>query len=106
MVVYGMENIGMLDISGDLGIKVSAPTLESIFETAAISLFDKEFIKTGIFDKSMSKTLHRVFELRQKGDCMVPYLMRMCRNCFQRLRILLIQQSVIFQWRITFDIRQ
>src|SRR3990172_3093871 len=36
----------------------------------AISLFDREFIKTGIFDKSMSKTLHRVFELRQKGDYM------------------------------------
>jgi uncharacterized protein (UPF0332 family) len=36
----------------------------------AISLFDREFIKTGIFDKDMSKTLHRAFELRQKGDYM------------------------------------
>ncbi|MBI5682849.1 MAG: HEPN domain-containing protein [Deltaproteobacteria bacterium] len=36
----------------------------------AISLFDREFIKTGIFDKGMSKTLHRAFELRQKGDYM------------------------------------
>ncbi len=36
----------------------------------AISLFDKEFIKTGIFDKGMSKALHRAFELRQKGDYM------------------------------------
>ena len=36
----------------------------------AISLFDKEFIKTGIFDKNMSKSLHRAFELRQKGDYM------------------------------------
>jgi uncharacterized protein (UPF0332 family) len=34
----------------------------------AISLFDREFIKTGIFDKEMSKTLHRAFELRQKAD--------------------------------------
>jgi uncharacterized protein (UPF0332 family) len=34
----------------------------------AISLFDKEFIKTGMLDKEMSKTLHRAFELRQKGD--------------------------------------
>lgn len=34
----------------------------------AISMFDKEFIKTGIFDKEMSKTLHRAFELRQKGE--------------------------------------
>ncbi len=36
----------------------------------AISLFDREFIKTGIFDKELSKTLHRAFELRQKGDYM------------------------------------
>lgn len=34
----------------------------------AISHFDREFIKTGIFDKDLSKTLHRAFELRQKGD--------------------------------------
>lgn len=36
----------------------------------AISLFDKEFIKTGILDKEFSKVLHRAFELRQKGDYM------------------------------------
>ncbi|KWT92948.1 HEPN domain-containing protein [Candidatus Magnetominusculus xianensis] len=36
--------------------------------SGAIALFDKEFIKTNVFDKSMSKILHRVFELRQKGD--------------------------------------
>lgn len=36
----------------------------------AISLFDKEFIKTGIFDEKLSKILHRAFELRQRGDYM------------------------------------
>lgn len=36
----------------------------------SISLFDKEFIKKGIFDNELSKTLHRAFELRQKGDYM------------------------------------
>lgn len=36
----------------------------------AISLFDREFIKSGIFGKELSKTLHRAFELRQKGDYM------------------------------------
>lgn len=36
----------------------------------AISLFDREFIKSGIFDQELSKTLHRAFELRQKGDYM------------------------------------
>ncbi|HAX98993.1 MAG TPA: hypothetical protein DCY12_08955 [Candidatus Atribacteria bacterium] len=34
----------------------------------AIALFDKEFIKAGLFSKDLSKTLHRVFELRQKAD--------------------------------------
>jgi len=36
----------------------------------AISLFDREFIKKGTFDEELSKTLHRAFELRQKGDYM------------------------------------
>lgn len=36
----------------------------------AISLFDREFIKSSVFDQGMSKTLHRAFELRQKGDYM------------------------------------
>jgi uncharacterized protein (UPF0332 family) len=36
----------------------------------AISLFDREFIKKGVFDNELSKTLHRAFELRQKGDYM------------------------------------
>ncbi len=36
--------------------------------SGAISAFDKEFIKTGIFDKDLSKTLHHAFDLRQKGD--------------------------------------
>ena len=35
-----------------------------------ISLFDKEFIKSGIFAKDLSMALHRAFELRQKGDYM------------------------------------
>lgn len=38
--------------------------------SGAISLFDREFIKTGILDRSFSKVLHRAFELRQKGDYM------------------------------------
>lgn len=38
--------------------------------SGAISLFDREYIKTGIFDKQFSKALHRAFELRQKGDYM------------------------------------
>jgi len=36
--------------------------------SGVISLFDREFYKTGIFPKELSKNLHRAFELRQKSD--------------------------------------
>lgn len=36
--------------------------------SGAIALFDREYVKTGLFPKEMSKALHRAFELRQKGD--------------------------------------
>lgn len=38
--------------------------------SGAIALFDREFVKTGVFPKELSKALHRAFELRQKGDYM------------------------------------
>ncbi|WP_228052557.1 HEPN domain-containing protein [Nodosilinea sp. LEGE 07298] len=34
----------------------------------AISLFDREFVKTGIFDKEMSMWLHHTFEQRLEAD--------------------------------------
>lgn len=34
----------------------------------AISLFDREFVKTGIFSKEMSMGLHHVFEQRLEAD--------------------------------------
>jgi len=34
----------------------------------AISLFDREFVKTELFDKSFSKWLHELFALRQDAD--------------------------------------
>ena len=36
--------------------------------TGAISFFDKEFVRTGIFDKELSKWLHQMFDLRQAAD--------------------------------------
>lgn len=36
----------------------------------AIALFDREYVKDGTFDSKFSRTLHRAFELRQKGDYM------------------------------------
>jgi uncharacterized protein (UPF0332 family) len=36
--------------------------------SGAISLFDREFVKAGVFDKRLSKSLHRAFNLRQESD--------------------------------------
>jgi uncharacterized protein (UPF0332 family) len=38
--------------------------------SAVISFFDKEFIKTGIFPRTYSKTLHHAFFERQQDDYM------------------------------------
>jgi uncharacterized protein (UPF0332 family) len=31
-------------------------------------MFDREFVKTGAFDKEFSRWLHEAFELRQRAD--------------------------------------
>ncbi len=36
--------------------------------SGVISLFDLEFVKTGIFSKDLSKSLHRAFDERQAND--------------------------------------
>ncbi|GAK57586.1 putative toxin-antitoxin system, antitoxin component [Candidatus Vecturithrix granuli] len=36
--------------------------------SGAISLFDRDFVKTGTFDKAFSRWLHEAFELRQESD--------------------------------------
>ena len=33
-----------------------------------ISLFDREFVKNGIFSKELSRSLHRAFDERQASD--------------------------------------
>lgn len=43
-------------------------------ETAAskhsgvITAYDRQFVKTGVFDKALSRALHRAFDFRQIGD--------------------------------------
>ena len=37
--------------------------------SGAIALFDRLFVKTGKLPKSMSKAIHKAFDLRQIGDC-------------------------------------
>ncbi|MBI5696093.1 MAG: HEPN domain-containing protein [Nitrospirae bacterium] len=36
--------------------------------SGVLSMFDKEFVKTGRIDASFSKALHRLFDQRLKGD--------------------------------------
>jgi uncharacterized protein (UPF0332 family) len=36
--------------------------------SGAISLFDKEFVRTGVFSKEFSRGLHEAFGLRQRCD--------------------------------------
>jgi uncharacterized protein (UPF0332 family) len=45
----------------DLAVKTSK-------HSGIITLFDKEIIRPGIIDKSYSKILHRMFNMRQEGD--------------------------------------
>jgi len=41
---------------------------ETSKHSGAISLFDREFVKTGIFPKELSRWLHGTFDLRQRTD--------------------------------------
>jgi uncharacterized protein (UPF0332 family) len=41
---------------------------ETSKHSGAISLFDREFVKTGIFPKDLSRWLHGAFDLRQRTD--------------------------------------
>lgn len=36
--------------------------------SGVISIFDKEYVKKGLFDKTLSKWLHEAFDLRQRAD--------------------------------------
>ncbi len=41
-----------------------------------ISLFDREFVKKGIFPKALSKDFHKAFELRQVSDFRTSKLLK------------------------------
>ena len=41
---------------------------ETSKHSGAISLFDKEFVKTGMFKREFSRWLHDAFDLRQRSD--------------------------------------
>lgn len=47
-----------------LAVRSSATSKHS----GVISLFDRDFVKTGLFDRRFSKWLHEAFDLRQRAD--------------------------------------
>jgi uncharacterized protein (UPF0332 family) len=44
---------------------------ETSKHSGAISLFDKEFVKSGTFSKDFSRWLHDAFDLRQRSDYVI-----------------------------------
>jgi uncharacterized protein (UPF0332 family) len=42
--------------------------METSKHGGAIGLFDREYVKTGLFSKDFSRWLHRAFDLRQRCD--------------------------------------
>lgn len=47
---------------------------ETSKHSSAISLFDKDYVKTGVFPKELSRWLHNAFDLRQRSDYGVQYI--------------------------------
>jgi uncharacterized protein (UPF0332 family) len=50
---------------------------ETSKHSGAISLFDKEFVKSGMFSKDFSRWLHDAFDLRQRSDYAVQFQVAM-----------------------------
>ncbi len=46
---------------------------ETSKHSGAIALFDREFVKQGVFKKDYSRWLHDAFELRQRSDYAAEY---------------------------------
>lgn len=46
---------------------------ETSKHSGAIALFDREFVKQGVFNKDYSRWLHDAFDLRQRSDYAAEY---------------------------------
>jgi uncharacterized protein (UPF0332 family) len=57
--------------------------------SGAISLFDREFVKTGLFPRELSRALHLAFDRRQKQDYgeMIPVQQDIAEETLQNARI-------------------
>lgn len=47
---------------------LAAHRLAASRHSGAIALFDREFVRKGLFPKALSRALHQAFDLRQEGD--------------------------------------
>jgi uncharacterized protein (UPF0332 family) len=56
--------------------------------SGAISLFDREFVKTGLFPRELSRALHLAFDRRQKQDGeMIPLTREIAGETLQDARM-------------------
>lgn len=71
---------------------LASKKMETSKHSGVISLFDKEFVKTGSFPKEFSKWLHDAFTVRQRSDYSVQYIPSLqevrdvCKNAFLFVR--------------------
>jgi len=60
--------------------------------SGAISLFDREFVKTGLFPRELSRALHLSFARRQRYDCgeMIPLTGEVTEETLQDARMFVV----------------
>jgi uncharacterized protein (UPF0332 family) len=71
--------------------------------SGAISLFDREFVKPGIFPHELSRSLHRAFDERQASDYgeMLAPDQTLATNLLERSRFFVSQiETYIEQWKL------
>jgi len=52
---------------------LAARQMETSKHSGAISIFDRDYVKTGLFTKDFSRWLHNAFDLRQRSDYAPKY---------------------------------
>jgi uncharacterized protein (UPF0332 family) len=69
-----------------------------------ISLFDREFVKTGIFSKELSKSLHRVFDERQANDYgeMIEPDFELAQSIFKQAQVF-VEEIIIYLKEVGFS---
>jgi uncharacterized protein len=73
LVLHNGSNLGVVNRAyyamfyAALALLQDRPSLPSK-HSGVITLFDVEFVKAGIFPRTLSKNFHRAFDLRQESD--------------------------------------